>query len=150
MTFDPSAAVVERRGAVRCVGTRTHALDIGAAIDAHLPALLDALGDRVTGPLSARYHSWGEDGGEVEFLLPVGDADPAPAGYAEAHLRGGPLLVARYVGPYGGLKQAWMDLLAWVEATEHTVNDAPWETYVSDCGVVPEAELVTEIVLPLA
>jgi len=75
---------------------------------------------------------------------------PESSGRAQAsELPGGQAVVARYIGPYDGLAEAWKQVNAWM--AEHGVNGgaATWEHYVSDPSVTPPEKLETRIVWPI-
>lgn len=53
-------------------------------------------------------------------------------------------------GPYHGLPGSWQRMMGWVAAQGRQPAGPPREVYLSDPGEVPEEELLTELVVPLA
>lgn len=66
-------------------------------------------------------------------------------------IRGGRYAVVRHVGPYAELGRAYTWLYGtWLAQSGEEAADAPCvEEYLNDARVVPAAELITEIWLPL-
>lgn len=123
--------------------------EIGATIGELAPRLAQHAGSRAAGPMLARYHSWGEKGGEMELALPVTEPVESSGDLVAGELPAGRAVVATHVGPYEGLPASWHAVQAWIEARELSTRSAPWEEYLDDCSVTPEAELRTRIVWPV-
>lgn len=62
---------------------------------------------------------------------------------------GGPVIRVRHVGSYGNLSATRRKITAYLAALGIERNGDAWESYVSDPGKVPEAELVTLIYYPV-
>ncbi len=62
---------------------------------------------------------------------------------------GGPVIRVRHVGSYRDLSATHRKIAAYLAALGIERNGEPWESYVSDPGKVPEAELVTLIYYPV-
>ena len=64
---------------------------------------------------------------------------------------GGLTAVYTHVGPYSGLQAAWNDLFSnWLPTSGYTLTGTPgYELYINNMGNTPEAELITEIHLPV-
>jgi AraC family transcriptional regulator len=59
--------------------------------------------------------------------------------------------VYRHLGAYQGLPAAWGQLMGWMQQSGRRHGAGPsLEAYLNDCRVVPEPELVTELMAPLA
>lgn len=84
--------------------------------------------------------------------IAVRDDLPMPPGFEQARLAAGRYAVLHHVGPYAGLPAAWGWMLSeWVPASGLLVReDAACEVYLNAPGKVPEAELRTEICMPVA
>jgi AraC family transcriptional regulator len=84
--------------------------------------------------------------------IPVRDGGEAPAGFEIVTLEGGEVAVATHRGPYAGLSESYRALFSqWLPASGREAAHRPChEVYVSDARVTPEADLITEICLPLA
>ncbi len=65
------------------------------------------------------------------------------------HTPGGEVFTVTNVGPYSTVGQSWQRIYAHAAAQGRTPG-AGWEIYVDDPTEVPEAELRTEIYLPVA
>jgi AraC family transcriptional regulator len=74
-----------------------------------------------------------------------------PKGMERVHIPGGKVAVLRYTGPYSGIPAAWTYAYGtWLPTSGQVPADRPpYERYVNDMATTPEAELVTEIVIPL-
>jgi AraC family transcriptional regulator len=81
----------------------------------------------------------------------VRDDLPVPEGFADAMLPGGRYARVRVRGPYSGLPAAYEWAYGtWLPGSGERQRGAPsFEIYVSDPSSVPEAELITEIYVPL-
>ena len=128
--------------------------EIGAVIGQVMPAIMEAAGEHMAGPVISRWHAWENDAGDMEVCVPV--KEPLhPEGECEAGtLPGGRAVVADYIGSYEGLPGAWTEFKQWLVANGHASAEgqegvAPWEEYHSDCSVTPEDELLTRIVWPI-
>ena len=85
------------------------------------------------------------------FIVKEG-VDVQPEGEVEmTTLPGGRWAVARYIGPYEGLTQAWSTIYReWLPSSGEQLRDTPpYEVYVKDKATTPPAELVTEICIAL-
>ena len=125
--------------------------EIGNRIGELMPELMQHAGDRFTGVVLARWHSWEGDRGDMELAVTVREPMQKSGRIEPAELPACRAAVFLHVGSYDGLAAAWIASKEWLE-TEGCARseEAPWEAYLSDCSVVPEAELQTQIVWPLA
>ena len=62
---------------------------------------------------------------------------------------GGRALKVVHKGAYRGMEATCNQLLAWMAAYGYESAGAPWGQYVSDPGNTAEADLVTNIVMPV-
>ena len=124
--------------------------DIGPKIGELMPVLMAVAGPHVAGPPLSRWLTWEDDAGEMELAVPVGQAVEGKGDVKPTTLPGGRAAVCVHVGPYERLKETWQALGEWMKAEGHVGRDAPWEEYVDDCSVTPEARLRTRIVWPIA
>lgn len=83
--------------------------------------------------------------------LPISDAVTIDAPLVETILRGGGYAKLSYKGPYSDMRSAYRWLLGvWLPASGYEPDDAPiFEAYLSDPRHVAQAELRTDIYLPL-
>lgn len=66
-------------------------------------------------------------------------------------LPGGPAAVAMHTGPYDTLVDAYAAIEQWMTAEGVAAGGAPWESYITDPGEVPDPkDWKTEVVWPLA
>jgi DNA gyrase inhibitor GyrI len=65
---------------------------------------------------------------------------------------GGRYAVAQHIGPYASLHKTWSALASeWMPTSGQTPRNAPsFEIYLNSPGGTPEAELLTEIYIPIA
>ncbi|KKB86357.1 AraC family transcriptional regulator [Devosia limi DSM 17137] len=83
--------------------------------------------------------------------LPVADAVVIDAPMVESVLRGGTYARLRYTGPYAAMRGAYRWFLGvWLPNSGYEPDDAPiFEAYLNDPRDTPQAELRTDIHLPL-
>lgn len=71
-------------------------------------------------------------------------------GLTEKNLPGGRFARAVYLGPYEGMSGAWMELQAWITERGHTVREGScYQLYRNNMGEVPDAELRTDLYVPI-
>ena len=63
---------------------------------------------------------------------------------------GGEAAFTMHVGPYQAIGQSWEKLMAWVGEQGRSPGGPTWEVYIDDPQETPEAELKTELYIPLA
>ena len=127
---------------------------VGDTVGEFAGRLFPAAGDKATGLMVSRWHTWEDTGGDME----VGVVTTAPVAVEgdilSTELPAGRAAVGEHVGSYAGLAAAWGAFKEAMAAQGLEAGtgpaSAPWEEYVSDCSVTPEDELVTRIVWPLA
>ena len=94
-------------------------------------------------------------GSELRFdaAIPVrGVTEATPRGGAKVKLGftyGGPVLRARHVGSYRTLGETHRKIASYLAAHGIDRNGPAWESYISDPGSVPEAELLTLVYYPI-
>lgn len=90
----------------------------------------------------------------IEAGIPLEEAAPAdpPAdtGIARGELPGGLAAITVHRGPYEGLGEAYAALERWIAASNAEPTGAPWESYLTDPGEVPDPnDWLTEVVWPI-
>jgi DNA gyrase inhibitor GyrI len=97
----------------------------------------------------ARYHSFGdtidlEAGVMVAApIVPVGEVKPG-------QLPAGPAAIAVHAGPYETLSATYEAMERWLDASTFAPNGGPWELYITDPSVEPDASRwLTEVIYPL-
>lgn len=119
---------------------------MGAAFTT-LDQFFSTSGVAALGPPMAVYHDWSGDKTAVDVGFPVSSADAAKAG--DGVLAGmtpnGYALKVVHIGPYEEFPAIYAAIGAAMK--EAGIPDSPrmWEVYLSEPGVTPAAELVTEI-----
>lgn len=122
---------------------------IGNKIGELIGRVMPVAGPHMAGPILSRYHTWENDEGDMEVAVPV-RAPMADQGEVKAStLPGGPAVVCLHVGPYDDLADSWRAIKTWVEQNGKVSRAPPWEEYLDDPGVVPQAECRTRIVWPI-
>jgi len=95
------------------------------------------------------------DGSELVFdaAIPVRGADEDTPrdgpGVRLGRTYGGPVIRVKHVGSYRNLATTHRKISAYLAALGIERNGAAWESYVSDPGKVPEAELLTYVYYPI-
>ena len=77
------------------------------------------------------------------------DATPRDAAVKLGKTYGGPVLRVRHTGSYRDLSSTHRKISAYLAALGIERNGAAWESYVSDPGSTPEAELLTYVYYPI-
>jgi len=86
-----------------------------------------------------------------EAALVLGGGTAVPPGLVELTLPAGRYAVTTHVGPYQFLGEAWAQLRQQVrEAGQQPADQASYEIYRNTPETVPEAQLLTELYLPVA
>lgn len=124
---------------------------MGRAFDT-LGRFLAETGVTPLGPPMAIYSNWSEGLMTTDVGFPVAAADTARA--AGEVLSGttpaGHALKAVHHGPYDGLAATYGAIEAQMAAAGAAPSGMSWEVYLNEPGVVPDAELVTEIYMQVS
>lgn len=140
----PGESVVGRR-------SQAPATEIGALFDRVAPAAYSEIPEgRVTGPLTAVYHSFTGGVFDVTIGFPTAWRPGTDAGVTVLELPGGPALRTVHTGPYDTLREAYDNLER--AARERGATPAvAVERYLTDPGVNPDpATWQTEVLFLLA
>jgi AraC family transcriptional regulator len=102
------------------------------------------------GPPTARYVSFGPGMVTIEAGLPVVGSVDGEGEIMIGSLVGGEVVSTIHKGPYDTLNLAHEAVQAWMIGNGEEASGAPWESYITDPGEVPDpAEWLTEIIHPL-
>lgn len=118
-----------------------------------LDAFMKAKGLTSSGPplsISTRWDDtgYGFDAGFPLAEAPQGELPPdSPVKIKKTYQ--GSALKAVHKGPYTAMEATYDKLFAYAAAYLYEENGPPWEVYVNDSRAVPEADVVTEIYLPV-
>jgi len=105
----------------------------------------------MAGRPTARYLTSGPGLIEMQVGVPIAVAAPGQGDVQTGELPGGPIAVAVHAGAYEQLGDTYAAMERWMEANGYRGGDAPWESYVTDPGEVPDVkDWRTEICWPLA
>jgi len=125
--------------------------EIGAAFDA-LFAYLGEVGEHPSGPPFALYFGPDFDPNdfEMEVCVPVNRVLEGSGEIESEELPGGLAISAIHKGPYGEIEATYNKMEAWREENGYEVA-GPWrEVYLNDPSQVGEAELLTEVHIPVS
>ena len=99
----------------------------------------------------ARYLSTGPGLWTVQAAMPVTTPVTGEGEMQAGTLPGGPVALAVHAGPYGQLSETYAAMEKWIETNGFQIAGAPWESYVTDPGQLPDpADWRTEVFWPLA
>jgi AraC family transcriptional regulator len=105
----------------------------------------------MAGPPTARYLTSGPGLLDMQVGVPIAVAAPGDGEIQAGELPGGPIAVAVHAGAYDQLADTYAAMERWMEANHHRGGAAPWESYVTDPGDVPDVkDWRTEVYWPLA
>jgi len=102
------------------------------------------------GPPFAQYYSVEPDSVDVEAAFPLTNA---VEGEGEVHalmLPAGEAAEVLFRGPYGAMEAAYGELFAWIAQHGKQPAGPCREVYLNEPGTVPESELETLIIQPVA
>jgi DNA-binding transcriptional MerR regulator len=128
---EPALAVVS----VEAVTTPEAHVEAGTALVARLLAQASA------GPVVCVVHPTDDDRLRLEMCAPAAGGRVLP---------GGPVAVARHVGPYAEIGLAEHALRAWAESHEVEAVGPILEVYLNDPAVVAPDALETDVLLPIS
>jgi AraC family transcriptional regulator len=98
----------------------------------------------------ARYLSVGPGLWTVQAAMPLAASVPGEGEMEARALPGGPVAMAVHAGSYDELGETYAAMEKWIEANGFKTAGAPWESYVTDPGQLPNpADWRTEIFWPL-
>ena len=105
----------------------------------------------IAGHPMTRYISTGKGLWTIDFIMPL-SAPASTEGEMEAgELPAGPVAFAVHKGQYDLLPETNAAIEQWIEANGLVANGAPWESYVTDPGELPDPkDWRTEVFWPLA
>lgn len=108
-------------------------------------------GITMVGPPFTRYVAMRPGMMTIEAGMPVQAGVEGSGEILAGELPGGPTATAIHAGAYDRLGETHSGVVQWASANGYTPAGAPWETYLTDPGEVPNPEdWRTEICLPLA
>jgi effector-binding domain-containing protein len=102
------------------------------------------------GPIMV-YHSINEATGDflVQPAYFVGPAITSEAEFTIGETAGGDALFAVHAGPYSSLGETWAQLFNYAARIRRAVTKSSWEVYLNTPGDAAEADLRTEIYVPI-
>lgn len=135
------------------VSKRVPMSEIGAAMGEAFHALMDhslATGAVFAGPPFALYPEMPAE--EVYFLvgMPVAPGAVAGEGVALEVVPACEAATLIHRGSYESMESSWRQLMAWLGTSGRTPSGPMREVYLNDPDEVAEADLLTQLVVPLA
>jgi len=102
------------------------------------------------GPPTSRYPSFGPGLITIEAGMPIAAPSEGEGEIMLGSLIGGDVVTTLHKGPYDDLNLAHEAIQKWLSENHEEAGGAPWETYLTDPGEVPDpADWLTEITWPL-
>jgi effector-binding domain-containing protein len=128
--------------------------DIAHTMDEGITALGTFIAEQrisPSGPPLAIYSDWDGEQMTVRVGFPVspGDLEKARGDIAAGHTPSGRSLKALHHGAYSRLRETYATLEKHFANAHAAMPALTWENYVSDPETTPEADLITEIYMPL-
>ena len=126
---------------------------IGPAMGEAFPKIYHAVvssGVEPAGEPLARYFDFDEESTTFECAIPVPAPFTASGEVVPSSVGGGEAAFTVHVGPYQTIGQSWEKLMAWIGEQGRAPGGPTWEVYIDDPQETPEAELKTELYIPLA
>jgi len=104
----------------------------------------------IAGRPTARYLTSGPGLLDMQVGVPMATVAPGQGEVQAGELPGGSIAVAVHAGAYDQLGDTYAAIERWMEANRYRGGGAPWESYVTDPGDVPDVkDWRTEIYWPL-
>ncbi len=125
---------------------------IGPAMAEAFPKIYHAVvsaGVEPAGMPLAVYFEMGPEETTFECAIPVPGLFTASGDVQPSSVGGGEAAFTVHVGPYDTIGQTWEALMGWLAAQGKTAAGHGWESYVDEPGQVPDAELRTELYIPV-
>lgn len=127
--------------------------EISSALGQMFQAVRQALTNQrveTDGSLFARYHDFGEVV-DLEAGVPVKTPIQPEGRVKPGQLPSGPAAIAVHAGPYEDLPRTHEAIQAWLANAGRSAAGAPWEIYLTDPSLEPDASRwLTEVIYPLA
>ncbi len=102
------------------------------------------------GPPFALYHNMDMEALDMEIRFPVLNAVEGSGEVKAGKIPGGKVATTIHAGPYSTMEETYTRLMGFVDEKKLTVTEWMYETYLNSPEEVPEAELRTEVFLPIA
>jgi AraC family transcriptional regulator len=115
---------------------------VGAVLHQALPTVWQYVSQQGVTPTGAPYARFlPAEGAQyvIEAGLPIPHHIPAQGEIEVSELPGGEVVEAVHVGPYDGLHATYKALATWIETQGKQPAGPPWEVYVTDPGLQPDA-----------
>jgi effector-binding domain-containing protein len=125
--------------------------DIGAGFGA-LFGYLGELGEYPSGPPFALYFGpdFDPEDFEMELCVPVNNVLESRGDIVAREVPGGPTAFTVHKGPYGGMTATYAELDAWITQNGYGYAGPAREVWLNDPSQVAEADLLTEVYIPVA
>ena len=105
----------------------------------------------IAGAPLARYIHMGPGLWTVQAAMPLAAPALAEGEMQPGMLPAGPVAIAVHAGPYEQISDTHAAMERWIEAEGLKVAGAPWESYITDPGQVPDPrDWRTEVCWPVA
>ena len=148
---------VQEVPAIKYVGTR-HSCTFDTVSDSMATAFtelakkFEAMGRTPNGAFSI-YHKWDMKSGDCEYTaaIPVEQSFQLPEGLIGGTIPATKAVKVTHTGSYDHLGNAWSGAYMYQRSKKHKMNKAidGYEIYVNDPQSTPEAELITEVYVPV-
>ena len=146
--MEPTIETLEARPALG-IRAEVKMQEIGNRMGELIGRVMAVAGPHCAGPIVSRWHTWEDDGGEMEVAVPVREAMEDQGELKASTLPAGPAAVLVHVGAYDNLIESWTALGTWMKENGKVGRAAPWEEYIDDPGATPASEVRTRIVWPI-
>jgi effector-binding domain-containing protein len=111
---------------------------------------LAQLGATPAGPPFTAYHNMDMEALDVEIGFAVSRVLAGEGQIGPGETPGGKVATCLHVGPYHEVGKAYEALTAWMAENGYAPTGMAYEFYLNDPGEVPEDELETQVVFPVA
>ncbi len=106
-------------------------------------------GVRCVGPPFAMYHSWSDDGTDMEVGFPISGPGVNEGRVRTIEMPAVRAAMAVHVGPYDRLMESYERMLSWMKENGHEPESYMWEEYLNSPEDTPPEELMTRMYWPI-
>ncbi|MBI0582635.1 MAG: GyrI-like domain-containing protein [Methanomassiliicoccus sp.] len=104
---------------------------------------------RCAGPPFAYYHSWSDEGTDMEVGFPIVGEGITKGRIHPFELPAVKAAEAMHIGPYDKLMDTYNEILEWMNANGKKPANYMWEEYLNSPEEVPADKLMTRLIWPI-
>jgi len=138
---------------VLCIRTRTSVEKLPQIIGESYMKIANYLQDlreQTAGVPYTAYYNMDMQDLDVEMGFPVSKPLPEKEEIKSREIPAGRAITVMFKGPYSDMEPTYNEIMRWMEEKGHNWTGISYEYYYNSPQEVPESELLTQIVIPVA